>query len=120
MSDTITGSGGTHTPTLFLAYETLRDGGAVVDELLSGDIAVQLGPASSRRGRHSVLFSDITDAVSLESELKTAQVLTLASTTRPALNMDFVVPRGGQIVVAIDPRTRRNWIVTWDFREVPA
>lgn len=118
MTTTITGTGGVHTPTLFLLYNTVREGGASIDDLLDHDIDVQLGVAGSREGRFAALYDDIDDAVALEAELSAAQVLELASTERPALDMDFVVPKSGRINVDIDPQTRRNWTVTWDFREV--
>jgi hypothetical protein len=119
VSDTITGSGGGHTPTLLLVYDTTRGGGATVDELISGAIGVQLGAAGSRKGRLEALFTDISAALSLETDLRLAQVLALASTSQSSLNMNFVVPNNGSIRLVLDPRTRREWTLTWDFREVP-
>lgn len=117
---TITGTGGTHTPDLFMLYNTSRDSGNSVDVLLDGSVAIQLGAARARHGRFRAFFVDVSDAVALEDELSVAQVLTLVETDRPPLSMDFVVDGRGSIDVDIDERTRNHWTVTWDFYEVVA
>lgn len=114
---TITGTGGTHTPTLFLAYSTTREAGNVIDDLIDAGLSVQLRAASSRRGRFEALFTSLASAVSLEAELALGQVLTLVEPSATALSMDFVC--SGRINVDIDKPTRKEWIVSWDFREVP-
>lgn len=114
---TITGAGGTHTPTLFLAYSTERQAGNSIEDLLDSGLSVQLRPATSRSGRFEALFTSLSTAVSLEADLALAQVLTLVEPSATALSMDFVCD--GRINVDIDKQTRREWIVSWDFREVP-
>lgn len=114
---TITGTGGVHTPVLFLTYSTERQARNVIDDLLDGGLSVQLREAGSRRGRFEALFSSMASAVALEAELKLAQVLELVEPDATALSMDFVC--SGRIEVVLDKATRRQWIVSWDFREVP-
>lgn len=113
---TITGTGGTHTPTLFLAYSTTRQSGNVVDDLLDSGLSLQLRPAGSRTGRFEALFTSLSNAVSLEADLALAQVLTLVEPDATALNMDFVC--SGRINVDVQ-QSRKTWVVSWDFREVP-
>lgn len=105
---------------MFLVYDTTRHGGTVVDELLNGAAAFQLGVAGSRRGRFAAVYAAHADALSLETLLATAGTFALVCGDRPALNMTFVVPSSGTISVDLDPRTRAAFIVSWDFREVPA
>jgi hypothetical protein len=80
------------------------------------DVTVALRPAGLRRGRFSAVFSGKAAAIALEAELALAQILTIADTDHSDLDMSFVLD--GQLEIQLDPQTRRNWIVTWEFQEV--
>jgi hypothetical protein len=118
MTTTITGAD-PHTPTLLTTYGWNRTAGNIIDRLAgNNDLSVALRPAGLRKGRFSAVFNDAAAAIALEAELALAQTLTLADTDQSDLDMSFVL--SGQLEIQLDPQTRRNWIVTWDFQEVTA
>lgn len=115
---TATTINGGHAPQQFLVFDTVRSGGAIVDEKLDGDDALQLGVAGRRRGWFEALYAAHSDALALEELLATAGTFVLVCGDRPLLSMEFVVPKTGTISVQLDRRTRNHFTVGWDFREV--
>jgi hypothetical protein len=116
MTTTITGADA-HVPTLLTTFGWTRASRNIITRLAgSSDIVVALRPAGARRGRFSAVFSDKAAAIALEAELALAQSLTIEDTDHGDLDMTFVL--AGSLEIQLDPQTRRNWIVTWEFQEV--
>lgn len=116
MTTTITGAS-PHTPTLLITYWWTRQSRTLIHPIPgAADGAVTLRPAGLRVGRAGAVFADKSAAMALEAELALAQTLTLADSDHSELDMTFVFD--GQLELKLDPATRRNWILSWDYLEV--
>jgi hypothetical protein len=77
--------------------------------------SVSFRAASLRAGTLSCVFDDEGDAWDLYALLLAGVVLTLASTARPVVDMDFVAT--GNVTPELDS-TRAAWLVSFDWQEV--
>lgn len=118
--NTITDGIVTVTPTLIDGYESTRRSGSLFHEVPGLEWPdVVLRPSGPRTGRLRLVFADASaESDSLTAELLHAAggVLTLISTERTSVDMDYVV--SGDIIRALDPVTRDAWVLTVDFTEV--
>lgn len=116
MTTTITGTAA-HVPTMFTTYGWRRDSRSIVHALTNtANTAVTLRAAGRRAGRFGAVFATKATAMALEAELATARTFTLADTDHAEMDMTFMFD--GQLELKLDPLTRRNWILSWDFLEV--
>ena len=109
----------TVTPTLVLGYRAgQRSRNVLIEPIDSPDPYVSLAAAQTRAGTWSYLFADEAEAEACRALHAAGSVLTLTDPDVSTVGMDYVVPDDGEIVVELDPETRKAWIVEVDFREV--
>lgn len=120
MSAQITGGAAPIYPSIVLGFESERDGGSLVHQILgNSNPDVTLRPAQLRSGTLKLTFlSDSSEEDSRTSELTLSQgtVFTLLETDRSSVGMQFVV--SGKIRRALDAETRDDWTVEVDYTEV--
>lgn len=116
MTISITGASGTIALDLVTGYEARRESRTRVHDVIGRwDPDVTLRPAGPRTGTLSIWCADLDAAAALDALHKAADVLELADTDRPDIDMSYVVD--GSIAVAPEIGTER-WIVSVDYREV--
>ena len=109
----------TITPILITGWQTARDGGNVLHNIIDrADDEVTFHPATLRTGELEALVLTLEAALTLETLLAKPQKLTLTDADHPGVNMTFVVPEGGSITVTLDDETRELATVAWDFAQV--
>ncbi|MEX1079803.1 MAG: hypothetical protein WED09_11920 [Homoserinimonas sp.] len=120
MADTITSGATTITPELIDGYRSERTAGNVIHPAADNpaNVDVTFRVAGLRTGTLRLLFLTLTDALAAETLHAAADVLELASTDHPGLDMAYVA--NGAITVELDDETRALWLVEVDFQEVPA
>lgn len=114
----ITHSTGTITPRVVLGWEASRRARSLVHEVLGRpDPDITLRPAGVRSGTLRLLFATGAEAAAAASVFATAQTLTITDPDVAQVSMSFVVAEG-DIVVQLDPETRRLWMLSAPFQEV--
>lgn len=109
-----------HTPDLLLLYQTEQRGRNINDILLDGTVSVQIRPAGPRSGRLQALFiAGEAAATALAADIASGALIALADEDRSSIEMNFILPGDGTVRVELDDNTREDFIVTWDFQEVP-
>ena len=121
MTAQITGGATLIAPTTILGYSSVREAGTLVHPILGGGSPdVTLRPAQLRSGTLSLAFLDPAtseaDSREAESVLSGPVTFTLVESDRATLGMAFVV--SGQIRRELDPETRADWTVEFDYTEV--
>lgn len=113
---TISNGTTTVTPILIEGYESVRASRNITHSILSTNVpAFSLRPAALRTGKLKALVATRANAVTLETVLSGADLLTFADSDI-AVSMSFVVT--GNITVSLDDNTRREWWVEFDYSEV--
>jgi hypothetical protein len=113
---TITYAGVTLRPDLILGVAWEREPATIVHELLGGNVAVTLRPASKRRGTMQLFFLSEAAALVADRSLALPEVFTLVDDDHPGRGMRFVV--ADTLGAALDPQTRLRWIVSAGFVEL--
>ncbi len=117
MSHTITCTSGTITPDSIELFELDYASGNIIHPIAgSAETDVTFDPASLATGTMSLVFTDLSDFLDACLMHRTGQVFTLASSTRPDLDMSYVT--AGRVTAAQDARTLAFWRLRIDFQEV--
>jgi hypothetical protein len=119
MGTTISNGTDTLTPELVDGWEPTREARTIVHTILgSNQGAVTLRPHALRSGTLAIVVgTDAAIATALESLLTAGDVLTLADTEQPTVNMSFVV--SGRVEgPRLDDETREVWLIDAEFQEV--
>lgn len=118
MAAIITHSAGTITPGVIDGFSATIPARTIVHAILGrSDPDITFKPAGLRTGTLQLVFATGADAAAAVAALRIPQVLTLSDADVPEVGMSFVVAEG-DLVSALDPRTRRVWTVTVPFQEV--
>jgi hypothetical protein len=105
------------TPLLVIAWDTQREAGNVLHDIIGRtDDDVTLRPARLRTGTLECLCATLEDALQLEILASLPVKLIFEDADHPALNMTFVA--SGAIAVALDDETRRQATCSIDFAQV--
>lgn len=116
MTTTITSPSSVYTATQVDGYSAVRPSRNVLHPIIgSGAYAVSLRPAALRSGTLRVMFTDEQIANDLLDALSAGTELSLESTDRPLINMNFVA--SGDSELELDDETRKNWWVIFDWQE---
>lgn len=120
MSTTISNGTNTLTPRLVSGWKHTRESRSIVHDILGTSApAVTLRPAALRSGTLLVVVgTDDNLVASMEGMFSAGDVLTIASTERPLVDMSFVAV--GDVTVTLDDETRTVWTIEVDFQEVAA
>lgn len=106
------------TPVLVHGDAHKREARSIVHELLgSSTPAVSFLPTLPRSGRLDILAANSTSAAAGLALFSAAKPVTLTDTTRPDLNMRFVVV--GDVTQVTDDETQELILMTVQFQEVP-
>jgi len=116
MTTTISNGSDVWTATQVDGYSATRTGRNVLHPIIgSNAFAVALRPSSLRKGNLKVLFTDVDIAQGFLDGLSNGDEMTLDSTDRPNINMQFVLD--GDAELELDDEARRNWWVIFDWQE---
>lgn len=102
-------------PLLVLGYETARESGTVVHEVIGGGIAVTLAPAAPRSGTLQLLYASETAAFAALNLHSAPSVFELSDVDRDPVGMTYVVK--GVIALALTD-DREHFEVTVGYQEV--
>lgn len=117
MANTISDGVTTITPTIIDGYRAATQSNNIVRAVIgASEPAVSFRTAGLRAGSMICVFEDSDDAQDLFALLLEGDELTLASTDRPEISMDFVPVEA--VDIALDDLTRSVWVVTFDWQEV--
>lgn len=117
MANTISDGVTTVTPTVIDGYRATTQSNNIVRQVIgASEPAVSFRTAGLRSGAMVCVFSDSDDAHDLFALLLEGSALTLSSSDRPEISMDFVSVEA--IDIALDDLTRSVWLVTFDWQEV--
>lgn len=117
MSTEIAHSGGTISPVAMSGYEPSFEVRTIVHTILGReDPDITFRPAGLRSGTLPLEFASEVDAWAAIAVFRTPQVLTLANSNVPSMNMTFVVA-AGEIRPELDT-TRTRWTLYVPFQEV--
>lgn len=120
MTVTITGTSA-HAPSALTTYRVERRSRNLVSEIPgTSDTTVSLKPAGLRRGTHEAVFESAAAAHACADDLAGARTFTLEHTEVASVDMTFVIPNGGVIAVELNPATRVEYLVRFDFQEITA
>ena len=107
----------TVTPILITGWDTRREGGNVIHDIIDRqDDDVTFRPARLRSGTLTALCATLEDALALETLAAQPRRLYLEDTDHPSINMTFVI--AGDITVTLDDETREQATVGLDFQQV--
>lgn len=102
---------------MILGYSSRRAAKNIIHAIIGrADPDITIAAAGLRTGTLEALFLNLAAAVELETLLAGANVLELADTDYPALNMSYVA--SGAIEVSLDDQTRTRWVVRFDYQEI--
>ncbi|NYE20510.1 hypothetical protein [Microbacterium immunditiarum] len=114
---TITHDAGTITPDSFAEYRAERTAGTIVHPISNSEnVDYTLRPFDLRVGSFRLVFASATDADAAMAALTKPQALTLSSTARPGVGMQFVIPEGERVL--LEPGLAGETTVFVPFREV--
>lgn len=146
MTTIITADNGTAIyPTLVDGFQSSRESQNLVRPILGREApSVALRPATLRTGMLTLVFAAASvgttelviidgivqslatpsqdgESASAEAEALHAsgRKFVLTDTDRASVEMAYVVQQGGRITRSLDSATRRVWLLTVDFQEVP-
>lgn len=131
-------------PTLVNGFESSRESQNLVRTILGReDPSVALRPATLRTGTLTLVFGargaaselvvidgivQALDVPALDAAAASADAEALHASGRkfvftdtdvPSVAMAYVMQQGGRITRSLDPATRRVWLLSVDFQEVP-
>lgn len=105
------------TPTVVDGYESSRQSGNIVHQILgTSSPDVTFRPAQLRRGSLRLVFASEAAAKAAEDAHATAGTCELSDGDVETVDMVYVVD--GEIRRTLDDATRHVWVVTVDFQEV--
>ncbi|MDH6181811.1 hypothetical protein M2152_001993 [Microbacteriaceae bacterium SG_E_30_P1] len=116
---TITAVSGTTTPTLILASSIVgsQEARTIEHELLDGPSAYTLLPAGPRKFALELLYPSEADAEAARTMHTLPQSFTISYPERLMLHgLQYV--RFGEMKIALDPDTRRRFVLTLNISEV--
>lgn len=116
MTTTIANNLDVFTAVLVDGYSATRASRNILHPIIGlNTFAVSLRPSALRSGSLKVLFTDEAIAGALLDALGEGVELTLDSSDRPAINMQFVAT--GDATLELDDETRDTWWVLFDWQE---
>ena len=117
MTTTVSDGTTTLTPLLVDGYSAAREARNLLHAIIDTEWhSVTLRPAHPRSGTLRLACETLADALAMDELHAQPAILTLADTTLPGLNMQYVA--NGSITVELDDDTRKHWWVEVDFQEV--
>lgn len=117
MTTTLSSSTASSTPLLVLGYESTRQAGNKLHQLIDrADVDVTLKSAGLRSGTLTFGYATYAGALVCESMHAAADFITLVDDSIAGIGMVYVA--SGSINVALDDETRQLWTVAVEFQEV--
>lgn len=102
---------------VLLPIDVVDESRNVETDLLSGDMAITLIPPRPGTGELVLLYADEAAGRAGRALHRVASAFSLADTVNADRNITYVLAPGGQRL-ALDPETRRRWLLTVSYREV--
>jgi hypothetical protein len=119
MATTISDGTTTIAPELVLGYETSQAGGNLIHAVLGRrDPDVTLREAGLRAGTLQLFFLTEVEAEACRVLHSAAAVFAYTADDNTTTSMNYVVDPGG-ISTKLDDSTRRRWVVSVGYQEVP-